>query len=192
MGAANGIGAFTGFGSGAMNLYADEVEIQESIREELKREKFLEEQKKFSRLVTDRDKEILRKEGAELTGNQISAFAANGVDISGSALLEVANTQSEIENEMQAIRDESAFNLKVLNNEIKASRERRSALSSGKGMRRFGHFLGMFGGLASAFPGFGGNASKGSSGQVRNYSPSGGPATTAPARMPRQDVGSIA
>jgi hypothetical protein len=85
--------------------------------------------------------------------------------------MQLANTSSEAQNELQAIRDEASFNLKVLNNEIEASADRRLALGANKGLKRFGAFMGMFGGLANSMGNSGGGGVNRGSNREKPSSP---------------------
>lgn len=143
------IGGFMGMGSSAIGLMGAETEREDNIRGELHNQRFLEEQKEFSRMASKREMDLLRKEGVQLIGNQISAFGANGIDVSGSALIQTSTSASEIENELQAIREEHAFNLKHFDEEISASNSRITSLNANKGLKRFGYIMGGIGGMGS-------------------------------------------
>ncbi len=63
----------------------------------------------------NRDMETdIRREGVKLHGQQVSAYAKSGVDMGGSPLLALEDTQYGIERELQQRRQEAAFSAKQL------------------------------------------------------------------------------
>lgn len=68
--------------------------------------KFFQMQKEQAERATRRALDIFEDESAAFVGDQISSFVKAGVDISGSALLQIAGTKAAVGREMAAIAQE--------------------------------------------------------------------------------------
>lgn len=74
---------------------------------------FYAEQAKFAQAAGERAEDIFKRETNEFLGNQTSAFAKAGVDLSGSALVALMDTHEKAKAEIGAIRTERDLNVKT-------------------------------------------------------------------------------
>lgn len=83
-------------------------------KQALAREKeIIQEQRVFLRQQKAEKLEIMEEEADELFGNQASAFAANNVSLSGSALSMAINDQMKAERAQRQVESEFDFNIKM-------------------------------------------------------------------------------
>jgi hypothetical protein len=148
MGAAAVVGAGLGLGGSSLQMDAQRKQAQGEIKNLHKEASFLEEQAEFERTAGQRRLKLLRQDSAELFGDQVSAFAKNGVNLSGSALSEVVTSQVRMQEEAEAIQQDIDFNSRVSSMRVKALEE--AAMDVAKAEKR-GRVATILGGLTSAF-----------------------------------------
>jgi hypothetical protein len=74
---------------------------------------FYDEQAVFAQEAGKRNEEIFLRSTSEFLGNQTSAFAKAGVDVSGSALMVLADTKQKARDEVTAIQKEAELNVRT-------------------------------------------------------------------------------
>lgn len=84
-----------------------------------------EKQREMARFASERELDIFKTESAAFLGDQISAFAKAGVDMSGSALMQIVSTQGQIEREKSAIAMGASRQAEMFT--MQANNERRQA-----------------------------------------------------------------
>lgn len=128
MGAPVAIGAAI-VGTG-LQLYGQKKSRDAVKKQELENIALLEKQNKFAQQAVQRETEIFYEEGQQLIGNQASTFAANGVDISGSALMTLIDTEINIDNEIADIKQQAKNEGVIALDRINASRSRLREMNS--------------------------------------------------------------
>jgi hypothetical protein len=110
------------------------------------------EQANLIKKASEKEADVFKARGEEFIGEQRSAFAKAGVEMSGSALLQVAQSQRKIKDELGSIREEGLRNANVALNSAAESNRRANALSdpSMQQLQTAGTLLTGFGGAASA------------------------------------------
>lgn len=81
---------------------------------ELRNAEFFREQERFTIESSKREEELFVDESDDLVGAQTSSFAKAGVELQGSPMLKLAETRGKIDDEIQAIRKERDFRVKLL------------------------------------------------------------------------------
>jgi hypothetical protein len=74
---------------------------------------FFEEQKIASEMATRRELDIFDREGDAFFGDQVSAYAKAGVDLSGSILTALVGTKQKIKSERAAIEEQGRLRVKA-------------------------------------------------------------------------------
>lgn len=112
-------------GGTALSIYGN---IQANIAQaqaESENADWLEQQAEFAEFSAEREEDIFLRESDQLLGQQIGGFNVSNVELSGSALDVLNNTQALIQQELNAI--EYAGAVKIQEALLKASAARRTA-----------------------------------------------------------------
>lgn len=154
-------------------------------RAALEREKqAIQEEVAFIKRSEQEQLEIFDEQTAELFGNQVSAFAANGVDFSGSALATAIDDQMKAEDQRGFMKEQFRYNRRRAELGIEARNMQIASINKMSGFNTMTTILGGIGGAAGRMN-FTGGARASSIGDV-----SGGSASQPFSGGP--DVGSIA
>lgn len=97
--------ALQAFGQMQANMAQADAEVRNS--------KFYREQADFAQAAGIRQAQLADQQYTKLEGDQISAYAKGGIDISGSAAGVIANTASEKIKELQAIKLKTDLDYKL-------------------------------------------------------------------------------
>lgn len=96
-----------------MQVKANKKARKAQIEAAEKEAQFMEAQARRTEKVKQRQLELLELERNEIFGDQVNAIAQNNIDLSGSALKEVINTQLQIDDERAAIIEENDFDIQL-------------------------------------------------------------------------------
>jgi len=96
---------------------------------------FFEAQRSVAKIAGQRELDVFRRQGNELIGEQTAAFSVAGVDLSGSALNQLSQTEGRLMEEEAAIRIGNALDEKLAG--ARAAKSRRAA----KNLKSFGRNL---------------------------------------------------
>jgi len=126
-------GAVAGFGAaagifGAVEQAKNEneainIEQEATQQEQLANALFFEQQAKFERLAEKRELALFEDESEEFISEQVSATAASGVDMSGSALLRIGESRVRQAEERDIIRLESEQRIRDFSFQSRQARE---------------------------------------------------------------------
>lgn len=86
--------------------------IQQAIQERANA-KFYKEQEDFARLAAQRAEEVAAFDYTHKLGEQMSAYAGGGVDLSGSAAVTVGGTVANALNEIRALREKGKLDVQL-------------------------------------------------------------------------------
>lgn len=75
--------------------------------------RFFDEQAKFNTFALRQQVKKFKRESDIFFGDQVSAFAKAGVDVSGSPLMQLALTKKLASDELRSIRKEGEFNIRL-------------------------------------------------------------------------------
>lgn len=110
------------FGRWQANLAQAEAEMQNS--------RWLKEQAAFAQEATEREEAIFQKESESLLAEQVGSFAKNGIELSGSALDALNETENQISMEIEAIRQNGEMQMREALLKANSSRNNATQLSS--------------------------------------------------------------
>jgi hypothetical protein len=96
-----------------LQIYGQKKARKEEIRALEKEAIFLDEQAGIAQKMGDRRIKAIEREATELYGDQVNAFSKNGVDLSGSALSQLAMSQVIMDEEAEAVAEDTAFNVRL-------------------------------------------------------------------------------
>lgn len=133
------------FGSTLLNIYGQQQENKANRKAARQNAEFYRLQKLQIEKATARKKQIFKKESEMFLGDQLSSYVRAGVDISGSALLNLAQTKREQGQELFAIEQEGQLNSQLAG--IRASQSDAQAKYLGSDSLKF---LQIGGGLLGA------------------------------------------
>jgi hypothetical protein len=88
------------------------------------------EQKRMSEMASRREADIQMSEGISFVGEQVSAFTKAGINIDGSALMQIARTEMQIQQEQSAILLGSQFKSRMFDAQAKQSLDTAATLRS--------------------------------------------------------------
>ena len=119
---------------------------------------FLESQAARTLKASERQLELLSLERSETLGDQITTIAANNIDLSGSALFEIGQTNLNFDAQGKAIEEETNFEVSITRLRAQEARLGASRIKKSGGMADFATILGggtQAVGIASKFTGSG-------------------------------------
>jgi len=143
-------GAGIGFAGNLMEVSAQASADAAAASAEDRNAAFAMEAAQFEAEASEREQEIFRNESALQFGEQVSAFAKAGVDISGSPLLVLADSKRVAGTELSAIKREGEFRVRRAILQARESRSNARNIRRSSRGRQIGGLLTGFGNLASA------------------------------------------
>lgn len=112
---------------------------------------FLEDQAIQVTLSGYRERFVRGTQGQEVIGAQTSAFAANGVDIAGSALAQLASSKAQLEQELNAMSFDTKFRAAQIRKRAAAYRSGAGQGAPGGGLQDLATLVGGGAQIASIF-----------------------------------------
>lgn len=126
----------------AMQVSANRKKRRAEIEAAEKEAQFLEAQARRTEKVKERQLELLELERNEVFGDQVNAIAQNNIDLSGTALQQVVDTQLQFDDEELAIMQESDFDIQLANLRAREHRLGAQRIKKAGKMQDFATILG--------------------------------------------------
>ncbi len=143
-------GAAIGFAGNLMEVSAQASADAAAASAEDRNAAFAMEAAEFEKESSEREQEIFRREAELQFGEQVSAFAKGGVDLSGSPLLVLADSKRVAGTELSAIKREGEFRIRRALLQARESRSNSRNIRRSSRGRQIGGLLTGFGNLANA------------------------------------------
>jgi hypothetical protein len=127
---------------------------------------YLEDQATQTEIAGQREVFVRGIEGGEIIGAQTSSFADNGVNISGSALKQLAVSKAKLSQELDAMAFDTRFKASMIRKRASAFRSGALQSRGGGGMEDAATLIGGAANIASMFSGGIGSGGGGTSGPI--------------------------
>lgn len=113
----------------ALSVFGQMQANRDQAQAEFENAAWLDQQAQFAEMSQEREVSIFERQAEQFRGEQIGSFAANNVELSGSALDILNDTDVSILEELEAIRLQGQFNIQEATLRARASRNNAARLT---------------------------------------------------------------